>query len=122
MNLLETIELALESKLTRKGFLQGTVTPNGYCGFTLVVVAKMDKTNGVLHFFDSNTINQFDFGLWLYIYILQHGKGGGNILDTAIELNLWRDQYASVGIDAAHPAETIAFEQQLFFELDFTMA
>src|SRR5580704_7740370 len=111
------IELALKRKFSRQRFLQRAAPPYRDGGLTLEVMPEVNHAHGVLNFLDRNIVDQHHFVSGLYVDVLESRKGAGDILDAAVELNLGRGKHASMRIDTAHPAETVALEQQFFFEL-----
>src|ERR1700691_6745454 len=107
----EPIELALKGELAGQRFFQRSTAPDRASGLTLEVVSEVNHAHRVLHFLDSTVVNQHHFGPGPDIDVLEGRKGFGDVLDTAVQLNLGRSQHASMRIDTAHPAEAVAREQ-----------
>src|SRR5208282_5227326 len=116
-NLVDPIELALKGELARQRFFQRPAPPYRDGGLTLEVVPEVDHAHGILHLLDRCVVDQRHFGSGPYVYLLQGRERAGDVLDTAVEFNVGRCKHATVRVDAAHPAQAVALEQQLLFEL-----
>ncbi len=117
VHFLEPIELALKGELTGERLLQRPAPPYRDSSLAFEVMPEVDDAERILHLLDRDAVDQRHFGSGLYVNLLESRKRARDVLDAAIQFNLGRSKNASMRIDAAHPAQTIALEQQLFLEL-----
>ena len=50
-------------------------------------MSEVNDAHGVLHFLDRDIVDQHHFGPGPDVYLLEGGKGAGDVLDPAVELD-----------------------------------